>query len=171
MLSDRFYAVERRTYDLLQAETRCQPNAAIPADVSDGSIRIPSSLYTACCLTALIYVSLALREIPPRAGFFNTPVERLTRVIQEIDIVKACSTYPKTLLWILSTGGAAALGRKQRGWYVKQLADFCQEQKMYEWDAVREAFGNPMHLAPRYVKELMDVWNEVEELKIMRDLK
>jgi hypothetical protein len=171
MLSDRFYAIERRTYDLLQAEVRCQSNTTISADVSDDSIRIPSSLYTACCLTALIYISLALREIPPRAGFFNTPVERLTRVVQEIDIVTARSTYPKTLLWILATGGAATLGRKQRGWYVAQLADFCQERKMYEWDVMREAFGNPMHLAPEYMKEFMDVWNEVEELRIIRDLK
>jgi hypothetical protein len=73
-------------------------------------------------------------------------------------------------LWILGTGGVAALGRKQRRWYVKQLANFCQDRKIYEWDAMREAFGNPMHLAPRYMKEFMDVWNEVEELRIMRDL-
>ncbi|KFY94381.1 hypothetical protein V500_03280 [Pseudogymnoascus sp. VKM F-4518 (FW-2643)] len=170
MLSDRFYAIERRTYDLLQAEVRCQRNAAISADVADDSIGIPSSLYTACCLTALIYVSLALREIPPRAGFFNTPVERLTRVVQDIDIVKACTAYPKTLLWILGTGGAAALGRKQRGWYVTQLADFCQERKMYEWNVMRVALGNPMDLAPEYMKGFMDVWNEVEELRIMRNL-
>jgi hypothetical protein len=169
MLSDRLYDIQRRTYNLIQAEFRNQ-SSTTTIDTFDDSIGIPSSLYIAYCFTTLTYVSLALREIPPSAGFFNMLVERLTTVLQDIEIVKACTNYPRSLLWILGTGGAAALGRKQRGWYVEQLADFCQERKIYVWDAMREAFGNPMHLIPEYMKEFLDVWNDVEELKIMRDL-
>jgi hypothetical protein len=170
MLSDHFYEIERRTYDLMQAEFRHQSSTAPLADTSVYSIKIPSSLYAACCFTTLIYVSLALREIPPSAGFFDTLTERLTTVAQDIEIIKACTNYPKILLWILGTGGAAAVGRKQRAWYVKQLADFCHERKIHAWESMREAFGNPMHLVPEYIKEFMNVWNEVEELKLMRDL-
>jgi hypothetical protein len=170
MLSDHFYDIERRTYDLMQTGFTHKPSTAQLADTSVDSIKIPSSLFAACCFTTLTYVSLALREIPPSAGFFDTLVECLTTVAQDIETVKACTTCPKTLLFILGTGGAAAIGRKQRAWYVKQLADFCQYRKIYEWDAMREAFGSPIHLVPEYMKQFMDVWNEVEELKIMRDL-
>jgi hypothetical protein len=169
-LSDSFYAIEKRAYELLQARFRHQPKTATSADVSYDSKYTHSFLYTACCLASLIYVSVALREIPPRAGFFNTLIERLTAVVQSIDIVGSCAMYPKILLWILGTGGVAALGRKQRGWYVKKLAAFCQDRNIYEWHAMREAFGAPWHLAPRYIKEFMDVWDEVEEFRIMRDL-
>jgi hypothetical protein len=33
-----------------------------------------------------------------------------------------------------------------------------------------KAFGNPMHLAPGYMKEFMNLWNDVEELKLLKDL-
>jgi hypothetical protein len=169
MLSDRLYDIQRRTYNLIQAEFGLQSNPA-PATNSVDSVKIQSSLYIAYCFTTLAYVSLALREIPPSARFFYMLVEHLTTVLQESEIVKACINYPKSLLWILGTGGAVALGRKQRGWYVEQLANFCEERKIFAWDAMREAFGDPMHLVPEYMKEFMDVWNDVEELRIMRDL-
>jgi hypothetical protein len=170
MLSERLYDVESRTYDLFQTEIKQQSRTPASAGLPDNSIKIPPSLYTACCLTVFVYVALALREIPAGAGMYNVYIERLTTVLQEIEIVKTCKSYPRTLLWILGAGGAGAAGRNQRGWYVKQLVDFCQDRKIYEWTEMNAAFGNPMHLLPLYKKELMEVWNEVEELRIMREI-
>jgi hypothetical protein len=170
MLSDHFYEIERRTYDLLQAEIGPRSRTPSSADLPDNSIKILPSLYTACCLTVIVYVALALREVPAGAGMFYTLIERLTTVVQGIDIVQACALYPNISLWVLGTGGAGARGRKKRGWYVKQLADFCHDRNIYDWDAMNEVFSSPMHLVLIYKRELMDVWNEVEELRITREL-
>jgi hypothetical protein len=169
LLSDRFYDVERCAYDrLLQAESACARSQVEPGD----SINIISTalLYKACCLTAIIYVSFALREIPLRAGIFNPLVGRLTTILRDIDISTICTTYPKTLLWILGTGSVAAVGRKERRLYVKLLDDFCRTRNIYDWEVMRATFSSSIYLTPRYMTEFMDVWNDVEEFRIMRDL-
>lgn len=169
MLSDYFYNLERRAYDLLlPAENRYSFTQILPNHST--SIMPTDSLYMAGCLTAIIYVSLALREIPPRAGIFNPLLGRLTTILRDLDISAACSTYPNTLLWILGTGGAAALGREERRFYVKWLNYFCHARHIYEWDVMKVAFSSSIHLAPRYMMEFMGVWNDVEESRIMRDL-
>lgn len=167
MLSDNFYDIERRAYDLLQVESLSSFSQLSPED----SIPITpiSLLHVACCLTAIIYVSLALREIPPRAGIFNPLVSRLTTILGGIDIFTACTTYPKTMLWILGTGGAAALGREERKLYVMWLDDLCRARNIYEWDNMRIEITSSIHLAPRFMVEFLDIWNELEELRMMRD--
>jgi hypothetical protein len=169
MLSDHFYNLERRTYDLLlQAETGYSFTQTVPKHST--SIIPTDSLYIACCLTAIIYVSLALREIPPRAGIFSPLLGRLTTILRDIDISAVSTTYPETLLWILGTGGAAALGREDRRLYVKWLDYFCRAQHIYDWDVMKDAFSRSIHLTPGYIMEFMDVWNDLEESRIMRDL-
>jgi hypothetical protein len=169
VLSDHFHDTERRLYDLLQADVRHE-SCITPLENITSDSSSTSSLYKACCLTSIIYVAFALRKIPPSAGYLNVLVARLTTLIQGVDNVEACNLYPKTMLWILGTAGALSLGRTHKDWYVRQLADFCQDRKLYEWNSMREAFGSPMHLVPYFITELMELWNEVEEFNLMRGL-
>ena len=168
MLSDNFYDIERRAYDLLQLESPYSFSQLSPEDVID--ITPTALLHVACCLTAIIYVSLALREIPPRAGIFNPLLARLTTILSGIDIFTACTAYPKTMLWILGTGGAAASGREERVRYVKWLDDLCRARNIHAWDDMRIAITSSIHLAPRFMVEFLDVWNDLEELRMMREL-
>jgi hypothetical protein len=169
ILSDRFYNVERRAYDLLVQAQRLYPLSQATRDDLDGMI--PSmTLYRACCLAAIIYVSFALREILPRAGIFNPLLERLTAIVNHIDISMACISCPKSVLWILGTGGAATSGREERKLYVKLLDDFFRARDINKWKCARTEHNSFIHLAPRYMEEILDVWNDVEELRIMRDL-
>jgi hypothetical protein len=168
MLSDRFYNVERRAYDLLLQVQRLYPLSQATLDDSDNII--PNmTLYRACCLAAIIYVSFALREIPPRAGIFNPLLERLTTIVNHIDISITSISCPKTVLWILGTGGAATSGRKERKLYVKLLDDFFRARDINEWKVAKKEISSFIHLSPRYMEEFLDIWNDVEELRIMRD--
>jgi hypothetical protein len=169
MLSDHFYNVERRAYDLfLQVERLYSGSQVVQEDPVNN---IPTALlYRACCLTAIIYVSLALREIPPRAGIFNSLLGRLTAILRDIDISTTCTAYPKTMLWILGTGGAVTLGRRERGLYVKLLDEFCRVRNIYGWDVMKVTLSSSIHLTPMYMVEFANVWDDVEEFRMMRDL-
>lgn len=167
-LSDCFYDVERRAYDLFQVD-----GVHLINTVRSGSnvlLDLPSALYTACCLAGIIYSYVGLREIPSRAGIFTPLLADLTHIIQNIDTLAACTAYPKLLFWVLNTGGIAAKGREERHQYVKFLADLCEKGMIPNGRRTGELARGLMHVTPMFLAECLDVWNEVEELLIMRHL-
>ncbi|KAK9446160.1 hypothetical protein VB005_00005 [Metarhizium brunneum] len=170
VLSDHFYDVERRAYDLLLTQDVYSHNGLLSVAMHDALTDLSSALYMGCCLAAIIYSCLALREIPPQAGVFNQLVTNLARVAQKIDVSQAYCRYPKTLLWVLGTGGAAARGRTERMQFVKLLDHLLQEPWMHNCDAMRDEVQYAIHITPVYLAALMDFWDDVEEMRNMRDV-
>jgi hypothetical protein len=168
-LSDHFYDVERRAYDLFQAkDVYCHHRLASTA-VFDTLPDISSALFAACCLTAIIYSCLALREIPPQAGIFNQLVTHLTQVARKVKVSSAYCRYPKTVLWVLATGGAAARG-PDRVQFVKLVNDLLQDRPVDDCDNLRDEVQHAIHMTPVYRAALMDFWDDVEEMQIMRHI-
>jgi hypothetical protein len=75
-------------------------------------------------LATCLYLNLALRDVPPRAAMHYIIIKTLITSLKQggQSIVSGWSKDLALLLWILAVGGAAAVGRPERPFFVTNLA-------------------------------------------------
>ena len=86
-------------------------------------------------ITCLIYIYLALREIPIEVIIYSGTVRSLKSTIHSLDPVHLPSGLETGLfLWALIVGGAAACGRPERSWFVKFLGRLKEVMGLRSWE-------------------------------------
>lgn len=132
------------------AETSCSPiysthsqilerfiNGSLWADVqnevrdADPSVSATSKVFH---IAGFVYVYLALREIPTEVVIYNKMVSRLRSVLESLDQTQSFGGLETgLLLWVLVVGGAAALGRPERSWFVTLFTRLRQVLQLKSW--------------------------------------
>ncbi|MCJ1431853.1 hypothetical protein MMC27_001208 [Xylographa pallens] len=121
--SDRIYLVQRR---LTYLSNNCQSGTA--------------DIHTTVCIAGLIYLVSVLRDVGFHPQIIATLVSKLKACMEQswrnlsrlvIDIEVA-----KMTLWTLVIGGAAAMGKCERVWFVVHLAALCDQLDLYCWSEV-----------------------------------
>jgi hypothetical protein len=71
-----------------------------------------------CRLAALIYTNMVFRRIQPSAAIHTTLTSRLRTILIQNDLVSCWENLYEMLLWVLFIGGAVAVQKTIRSWFV-----------------------------------------------------
>lgn len=96
------------------------------------------NIQESCRLAALIYTNMVFRELQPSAAIHTTLTSRLRTMLMQTDLTSCWGNHWKMLLWVLFMGGAVALQKSTRSWFVSILAIACSQLKMQSWHDIKE---------------------------------
>lgn len=96
-----------------------------------------SASHTMLQNTLIVYLYMALREIPIHMAIYDGFVGRLITSLDVLFANDRLSLYPQhLLLWILVVGGIAGKGRMELGWIEKLTADLCISLNICSWEEI-----------------------------------
>jgi len=116
---------------------------------------------------AHLYLYLVIREIPPRSQLLYRLVERLQDALEiQLGGWWNSTPYRKTwLLWILFIGGAAAAGRHERWWFVRELALVCHDLDIWSFGSIQDTLKKVLWQDAWCAVHCASLWEEMEILQ------
>lgn len=112
--------------------------------------------------SVLLYLYLALRELPPRSSILDNFLRRLRSAWEQLISDGLWREVPPgLLLWILFIGGWAAQGRSDRSWFTSNIAWLTKKMELKKWTDTKNLLTEYIFIESFCERPCKALWNEL----------